>query len=229
MPKSRKTSSTTTPYKIGPIGMNPRLFYGILAALGTVALIFVGFLLVRDVIGIGQPQTQSSPSNQQAFPPFSTPLSVAYSEEAEALFPSLNCLCGTCNDTLAECNCGGAQSMKGYVDSLVESGLSKSEVLDKMVEKYGQRVLAGEGQTPISTPPPATVTPEAGLTTAKSVQRITPAEAKELLDSGSAVLYDVRSAKAYRSKHAAGAISFPEAEVAARFSELPTDKVLIFY
>ena len=119
--------------------------------------------------------------------------------------------------------------MKGYVDSLVESGLSRSEIMDKVVEKYGQKVLASEGQMPVNTPPSATATPETALTTAQGVQRITPAEAKALLDNGSAVLYDTRSAKSFRSKHAAGAVSFPEAEITARFNELPAEKVLIFY
>jgi cytochrome c-type biogenesis protein CcmH/NrfF len=139
MHRSRKTGTPTlNSKKVGPIQMNPRLFYGALAALGTVALIFVGILLFRDVTTVSQPP----PSDQQTLPTFSTPPSaVAYSDEAEALFPSLNCLCGTCNDTLAECNCGQARSMKGYVDSLVESGISKSKVMDKVVEKYGPEAL----------------------------------------------------------------------------------------
>jgi hypothetical protein len=78
------------------------------------------------------------------------------------------------------------------------------------------------------TPAPIATTSVAALTD-KDVQRITLANAKELLDNGTAVLYDARSAKAYNSKHAAGAISLPENEVAARFNELPADKVLIFY
>lgn len=65
--------------------------------------------------------------------------------------------------------------------------------------------------------------------TAKDVQRITLADAKSLLDNGRAVLIDARSEKAYNHKHAAGAISLPEDAVAARASELPTDKALIFY
>lgn len=65
--------------------------------------------------------------------------------------------------------------------------------------------------------------------TGNDVQRITPAEAKALLNDGAAILYDTRSARSYRTQHAAGAISLPEADVAARFSELPTDKALIFY
>lgn len=97
-----------------------------------------------------------------------------------------------------------------------------------------------EGQMPINTlpttatptAPPPTVAPSAtpvAALTAKDVQRITPADAKALLDNGTAVLYDARSAKAYRSKHAAGAISFPEADIATRYSELPADKTFIFY
>jgi len=79
-----------------------------------------------------------------------------------------------------------------------------------------------------ATLPPIEAVPVAALT-AKDVQRITLADAKSLLDNGRAVLVDARSEKAYNYKHAAGAISLPEDEVAARASELPTDKLLIFY
>ncbi len=83
-----------------------------------------------------------------------------------------------------------------------------------------------------STAPPPTAAPSATLVAVRSaadVQRITPDEAKPLLDDGLAVLYDARSVEAYRSQHATGAISFPEADVVARFYELPADKALIFY
>jgi hypothetical protein len=89
--------------------------------------------------------------------------------------------------------------------------------------------------TPTSAPPteaPLTkapsATPSGGLT-AVDVQRITPAEASSLMDSGEAVLYDTRSAPAYNALHAVGALSLPEAEVPARFAELPADKSLVFY
>ncbi len=72
-------------------------------------------------------------------------------------------------------------------------------------------------------------TPTMAIRSAEDVQRITPAEARPLLDSGQAILYDTRSAESYRTQHAAGAISFPEADVAARFNELADDKALIFY
>ena len=64
---------------------------------------------------------------------------------------------------------------------------------------------------------------------AEDVQRITPTEAKPLVDDGQAILYDVRSVDSYRDQHATGAISFPENDAPARYSELANDKTLIFY
>jgi 3-mercaptopyruvate sulfurtransferase SseA len=73
-----------------------------------------------------------------------------------------------------------------------------------------------------------TAIPVSALTT-DDVRRITLSDAKALLDSDEAVLYDVRSADQYQAQHAAGAISLPESAVAARFRELPADQTLIFY
>ncbi|MFW6115879.1 MAG: rhodanese-like domain-containing protein [Chloroflexota bacterium] len=69
-----------------------------------------------------------------------------------------------------------------------------------------------------------------GVTSADDVQRISPQDARALLEEGRAVLYDVRSADAYRIQHAAGALSFPEEEVTERVDQLPDDgRALIFY
>jgi len=64
---------------------------------------------------------------------------------------------------------------------------------------------------------------------AASVPRITLKAAKASLDAGTAVLVDVRSASAYQQSHAMGAISMPSNEVAQRYKELPTDKLIILY
>ncbi|MEE8389839.1 MAG: rhodanese-like domain-containing protein [Anaerolineae bacterium] len=88
-----------------------------------------------------------------------------------------------------------------------------------------QEIVKTATLPPTVAPPP---TPVVALT-ADDVQRITPIEAKALLDNGTAALYDARSAGEYRTQHAAGAISFPETDVTARIGELPTDKALIFY
>ena len=67
------------------------------------------------------------------------------------------------------------------------------------------------------------------ISSPKEVQRIGAMDAKALLDKGEAMLYDVRVPEAYQAKHVVGAISFPEAEVEARFGTLPADKILILY
>lgn len=145
MNTSRKTGKrTANPQKAVTIKINQRVFYGTLAILGIVALVLVGIWLFRSFSTVSQPQTQPVLNVQPTPPTFPTPPSAAYSDEAVALFPSLNCLCGACDDTLAKCDCGQARQMKGYVDSLVETSTSESEVIDKVVEKYGPEVLASE-------------------------------------------------------------------------------------
>lgn len=72
-------------------------------------------------------------------------------------------------------------------------------------------------------------TPAAAAASAASIPRISLQAAKASLDSGAAVLVDVRTAAAYQQKHAAGAISMPSNEVANRYKELPTDKQIILY
>jgi hypothetical protein len=64
---------------------------------------------------------------------------------------------------------------------------------------------------------------------AAGVPRISLEAAKASLDSGAAVLVDVRTAAAYQQSHAAGAIFMPSNEVAQRYAELPADKQLILY
>jgi photosystem II stability/assembly factor-like uncharacterized protein len=71
-------------------------------------------------------------------------------------------------------------------------------------------------------------TPTVALT-AGDLQLLTTAEAYALVSDGTALLYDTRSVEEYQTLHATGAISFPEADVAARYGELPTDGALIFY
>ncbi len=144
---SRKTNERATNPKTAVTVKNQRILYGTIAILSIVALaVVVRIWLLQPSTAVSQsqtlPQTPPTLSVQEASPGFPTPLPiVAYSAEAESLFASLNCLCGTCNDTLAECDCGEARQMKGYVDSLVETLTSESEVMDKIVEKYGTGAL----------------------------------------------------------------------------------------
>ena len=54
-------------------------------------------------------------------------------------------------------------------------------------------------------------------------------EAKAALDSGSAILLDVRSAEAFAGQHIAGAVNIPTAEIETRLSELDPNAWIIPY
>lgn len=56
------------------------------------------------------------------------------------------------------------------------------------------------------------------------VPRVALEEARAALDSGAAVIVDVRSAEAYQASHVAGAVSIPLAEVEANPTGLALDR-----
>jgi rhodanese-related sulfurtransferase len=74
-----------------------------------------------------------------------------------------------------------------------------------------------------------TPSPTAEGPTKADVPRIGVAEAKAMAESGSAILVDVRTEATYEGRHIAGALSMPVDQVAQRYAELPSDKLVIFY
>ena len=61
------------------------------------------------------------------------------------------------------------------------------------------------------------------------IDRVSLEDAKIALDSGSAILVDVRSAEAYASQHIEGAINIPTAELESRLGELDPKQWIIPY
>jgi hypothetical protein len=76
---------------------------------------------------------------------------------------------------------------------------------------------------PTPTPTPAAQTPEDG------VRRVTPAEAREAVEKGKAIIVDVRGEESYNAGHVKGAHLIPLNDILARISELPRDKMIITY
>ena len=64
---------------------------------------------------------------------------------------------------------------------------------------------------------------------ADGARRVTPAELKQMLDGGAAVVYDTRAKGSYDAEHIKGALSMPSDEVGNHAGELPKDKTLVFY
>ena len=65
--------------------------------------------------------------------------------------------------------------------------------------------------------------------TEADIQRMTVAEAHELSGRDLALLYDTRTLEEYRTLRIAGALPFPEAEMSARYEQLPLDQTIVFY
>jgi rhodanese-related sulfurtransferase len=56
------------------------------------------------------------------------------------------------------------------------------------------------------------------------VPRISPEEAQAALESGAAVIVDVRSSEAFEASHVAGAISVPLGAIERDLANVPLDK-----
>ena len=94
-------------------------------------------------------------------------------------------------------------------------------------------LLTRDLNRPIATPTPvaATLPDEHGADGLPypEVPRIAPAEAKARVDSGQAILVDVRSQGEYDTQHAQGARSLSLADLEARYRELPQNAEIITY
>ena len=82
--------------------------------------------------------------------------------------------------------------------------------------------VAGASSTPAAPAAPAQP-PNDG------VRRITPAQLRDELASGKAVVVDVRSEMAFKEAHIKGARLIPVNEVLAKAGELPRDKLIVTY
>ncbi|MFC1991733.1 cytochrome c-type biogenesis protein CcmH [Chloroflexota bacterium] len=53
----------------------------------------------------------------------------------------LKCVCG-CDDILSECDCETAQEQKDVIRRGLSRGQSEQEIIQGLISKYGERVLA---------------------------------------------------------------------------------------
>ena len=89
---------------------------------------------------------------------------------------------------------------------------------------------AADARTAATTSTPtAGATPHATSTPGDGVRRITVTEARQAMESGGALMVDVRGAAEYNRGHIKGSMLLPKAEIAARAKELPRDRLIITY
>lgn len=86
-------------------------------------------------------------------------------------------------------------------------------------------LLANQNSAPAPTPIAASHEEE----TYPDIPRVSLDEVKAAIDTGTAIVVDVRSAEAYAGGHIAGAINIPLAELETRLGELDPNQWIITY
>ncbi len=113
-----------------------------------VASLLIGFLvgyIAGFRYGMRLNRQDSLPAMPQQFQ--SQPSRIDLSSRVIEIVKELNCIC-SCKMELLPCTCDelkGSKEIKAFVQTLVGEGLSRSEALGRLVEKYGQGVLIAEG------------------------------------------------------------------------------------
>lgn len=59
----------------------------------------------------------------------------------------LMCICGTCDLVLVDCTCDTAVKMKDTIRKKLAAGQTKEQIIQAMVQLYGQRVLPPEDRS----------------------------------------------------------------------------------
>ncbi len=109
-----------------------------------VASLMIGFLIGYIVgfrYGMRLNRQDSLPAMPQQFQ--SQPSRIELSSRAIEIVKELNCVC-SCKMELLPCTCDelkGSKEIKAFVQTLVGEGLSRSEALGRLIEKYGQDIL----------------------------------------------------------------------------------------
>ena len=67
---------------------------------------------------------------------------VDYQQQLKQVSQQLVCLCGCGNMILDTCSCGEAKKNKEFILAQLKAGKSQPEILDMMVNRYGEQVLA---------------------------------------------------------------------------------------
>ena len=88
---------------------------------------------------------------------------------------------------------------------------------------------AGAGATSTTTSTTAGATPHPTSTPNDGVRRVTPDEARAMVERGEALIVDVRAKGEYDRGHIKGAVCGPRTEIDKRLAQLPKDKLIIFY
>ncbi|MFQ6070298.1 MAG: cytochrome c-type biogenesis protein CcmH [Candidatus Aminicenantales bacterium] len=124
--------------------MKPRKKKNLTIFLAACMFLLIGFLvgyLTGFKYGIKVTKESRIPSPPQPF--FTQVPSLDLNSETMKIVKELNCVCG-CKRELLPCTCDeprGSVEIKQFIQERIKEGLSKSQVIKLVVEKYGSAVL----------------------------------------------------------------------------------------
>ena len=54
----------------------------------------------------------------------------------------INCICGSCDLVVSDCDCERAEELTAVIEKRLSKGQSEQQIIQDLVQQYGQRVLA---------------------------------------------------------------------------------------
>ncbi len=94
----------------------------------------------RYGLNLNKGRASEVPSSES---PLENPSNPSLDLRLAEIVKELNCVCG-CKMELSPCTCderSGSKEIRKYVRTLVELGLSRSEMVKRLTEKYGEGIL----------------------------------------------------------------------------------------
>jgi cytochrome c-type biogenesis protein CcmH/NrfF len=67
--------------------------------------------------------------------------------DIRSISEGLNCVCGSCDEIVSECDCETAEKLTTQVRDGLSRGHSEEKIILDLVKQYGQRILAAESNT----------------------------------------------------------------------------------
>ncbi len=70
-----------------------------------------------------------------------TSSNIVTASEIQSIANKLNCVCGSCDEILSECDCDTANKLTTTIEKGLSRGHSEEQIIQDLVQQYGQRVL----------------------------------------------------------------------------------------
>ena len=78
--------------------------------------------------------------------------STVLASDIQSISERINCICGGCELTVSECHCETAEKMTNQIEKGLSKGHSKEQIVQDLMEQYGQRIIPAESNSGLYPP-----------------------------------------------------------------------------